>query len=234
MAPRAGKKSAPSANPPTPTPPGHNAEGPLTQDDMDDLFIVHLAQARKDDDLVEKAMEAVRAAKKARTRNRTLCRTDGFPLKELDNILADELLSRSDVEEREAKRLRMRGVAGQPGGSLSQGDLFDDSFADAERDEAYWRGHGLTIGMRGLACDPEANGVPAERWQTWQQEWGAGQARLGRAMATKARIEGKDPEWEGAAPKPVEPEPVADDPNKPKGDTDGAEFDAETVEHEPA
>jgi hypothetical protein len=236
----------------------HN-QGPLTQDDLDDLFVVHLAQARKDNDALDAAMEAVRAVRKVRTRNRTVCRTDGFPLTELDNILADELLPRHEVEDREAQRLRMRGVAGQPGGSTEQPDLFKDSFAKRERDEAYWRGQGYTAGLRGLDQDPNKYDVPQEQHQAWLEDWHAGQKRLATAWETKARIESggapppppppedeekpaerpagtTDEEWEATTPKPQEDEgaPAVTDP-KPEGEGGAeAETPAEQPEPEPA
>lgn len=253
MAPRAGKKKTPPLTPPSQTAPppssDHN-QGPLTQSDLDDLFLVHLAQARQDNDALEKAQEIVRGVRKARTRNRVLCRTDGFPLTELDVILADELLPRHEVEEREDKRLRMRGVASQPGGSLEQQDLFSDSFAKAERDETYWRGHGLTHGLRGLDQDPDKYEVPPERRQMWLEEWHEGQKRLAKAWETKARIEGggsppaapapaatdapaadveplvrpegmSDEEWEAAAPTSPDAEPTPADPNTPAPEGEG-------------
>jgi hypothetical protein len=214
---------AAKAGSPAPPPPsgnddkniGHNSQaGPLTQEDLDDLFLVHLAQARADNETLEKAMEAVRAVRKIRTRNRNTCRTDGFPLTELDNILADELMPRSDVEEREAKRLRMRGVAGQPGGSLEpQQDLFKDSFAKREADEAYWRGHGKMIGLRGADPDITKYDVPGEFTQAWEEERREGTARLERAYLTKSRIEGTaEPE------KPAEPTPPAEGAATPAGE----------------
>lgn len=208
---------------------------------------MHLAQARQDNDALDKAMELVRGVRKARTRNRVLCRTDGFPLSELDVILDDELLPRHEVEEREEKRLRMRGVASQPGGSLEQQDLFADSFAKAERDENYWRGHGLTHGLRGLDQDPDKYEVPPERRQMWLEEWHEGQKRLAKAWQTKARIEGggaapappvveetqdspeplvrpegmSDEEWEAAAPTSPDAEAAPADPNAPKPEGEG-------------
>lgn len=187
MAKKAGSPDAPPIlNPPA----THNEPTPLTAGELDDLFLVHLATARADNDTLEKAMEVIRGIKKTRTRNRNLARTDGFPLVELDSILADELLPRHEVEDREAKRLRMRGVANQPGGSLEQGDLFNDSFAQAEKDEAYWRGHGLTVGLRGLEADPVKFEVPQEHHQTWMAERMEGQKRLAAAWETKKRLEG--------------------------------------------
>lgn len=194
MAPRAGSKKK------APPPQAENdrvdvggnrapSPGPLTQDEMDDLFIVHLAQARADNDVVENAMNIVRGVKKTRTRNRTLARTDGFPLKQMDEILADELLSRHDVEEREAIRQRMRGIAQQPGGNMIQADLFRDSFAQADKDDAYWAGLGLTAGLRGLEQDPSKYEVPQERWQLWLENWHEGQKKLAKAWETKTRIE---------------------------------------------
>lgn len=197
MAPRAGQKTPPPPPSPNPAPAGHN-QGPLTQDDLDDLFIVHLAQARQDNDAVEAANEVLRGVKKKRTRNRVLCRTDGFPLTELDNILADELLPQHEVAEREAQRLRMRALANQPGGSLepAKDNLlpgFSDSFAKREQDEGYWRGHGFTAGQRGLEADVEKHGVPPEWHQVWLTQWHEGQKRLAKAWETKQRIEGTLP-----------------------------------------
>lgn len=238
MAPRTGRKPPPPADPPaTPPPSDHNQQGPLTQEDLDDLFLVHLAQARKDNDTIEKAKEALRAVQKIRTRNRNLCKTDGFPLKALDEILKDELANPSEVREFEDKRARMRGLANQPGGSLEQMDLFNDSFAQKERDEADWRGHGYTAGLRGLDNDVDTLnrlGVPAEFRQAWMDAWHEGQKRLAKAHATKMRIEGKPlhPETEAALDedKPAEgaEQPAADDAAK---ETD--EAPAETAE-EPA
>lgn len=256
MAARAGKKTPPASPPPPPAnPPTHN-QGPLTQADLDDLFLVHLAQARQDDDALEKAMEIVRGVRKGRTRNRTLCRTDGFPLTELDRILEDELLPRHEVEEREEKRLRMRGVASQPGGSMDQQDLFGDSFAQKEKDERYWRGHGLTAGLRGLEQDPSKHEVPPEWTQMWLEEWHEGQKRLAKAWETKARIEGggappapepRDPsngapkpgpdtpegEWQAAAPGTEAETETVTPPPKPEGDGDGAEAPVPVEEPEP-
>ena len=206
MAPRAGSKKTPT--PPPPSGGTNQPRGPLDQSELDDLFLTHLAQARKDNDALEAAMEAVRAVRKIRTRNRTLCRTEGFPLSELDNILADELLPRHEVEEREAKRLRMRGLSGQPGGSTEQMDLFNDSFAQKERDEAHWRGHGYTAGLRGLEQDPAKHEVPPEYFQVWLEEWANGQQRLAQAWNTRQKIEGggdrpeiaSEKEWADAAP----------------------------------
>lgn len=254
MASRAGSKTTPPPAPDNrpPAAPDHN-QGPLTQADLDDLFLVHLATARADNDLLEKAMETVRGVRKGRTRNRTLCRTDGFPLSELDVILADELLSRHDVEEREDKRIRMRGVAGQPGGNMEQADLFRDSFAQAEKDVAYWSGQGLTAGLRGLDQDPTKHEVPPEHHQIWLTEWHEGQKRLAKAWETKNRIEGvvppekppepatdetaapvrpegtTDEEWEAAAPKPPEDgaEALAGTPENPEGES-GAAVEPET------
>lgn len=224
MAPRAGTKQT---TPPAANSGGNQPQGPLTQEDLDDLFLVHLAQARADNDALEKAMEAVRAVRKIRTRNRTLCRTDGFPLSELDSILSDEMLPRHEVEDREAKRLRMRGVAGQPGGSTEQMDLFQDSFAQREKDVAYWRGHGLMTGLRGAENDPAGNGVPQEHVQIWQEEWHAGQERLAKAWATKNRIEG------GGKPEPKAEKPAAEPAptgGEPKPSQPAAENDAEPTE----
>lgn len=240
MAAKAGTTPAPT---PSPAPPGHN-QGPLTRDELDDLFIVHLAQARKDNDALEAAMEAVRAVRKGRTRNRELCRSDGFPLTETDSILKDELLPRHEVEDREAMRLRMRGIANQPGGNRDGGNLlpgFSDSFAQREKDEAYWRGHGLTAGLRGVEQNPEANEVPPEWHQVWMTEWHAGQKRLAKAWETKMRIEGKLPlpatategvKLEGA-PSMVEAT-AADDPNaRPTSQEDSTATDgAQTAEGE--
>lgn len=229
MAPRAGHKRtttpAPAPAPANPAPPGHNVGGPLTQDDMDDLFLIHLAQARKDNDALEAAMEIVRGVRKGRARNRNLCKTDGFPLSELDIILKDELLPRHDVEEREEKRLRMRGIAKQPGGSLEQGDLFNDSFSQHDKDKEYWAGHGFTEGLRGSEQDPGKHGVPGEFQQDWLQSWHSGQERLAKAWATKTRIDG------GAAPEtPAEPETDPGNPpgeEEPAGDEQPSETDGE-------
>lgn len=226
MAARAGaKRKDPPPAPENPGPKHNQTPVGLTQDEMDDLFIVHLAQARADNDVVENAMNIVRGVKKTRTRNRTLARTDGFPLKQMDEILADELLSRHDVEEREAIRQRMRGIAQQPGGNMIQADLFRDSFAQADKDDAYWAGLGLTAGLRGLEQDPSKYEVPQERWQLWLENWHEGQKKLAKAWETKTRIERgeartqeKDPgeeahkiltaeeqaEWDAANPAPAE------------------------------
>lgn len=207
MAPRTGKKPKPAPPPSGDNPnihPEHNS-GVLTQEDKDDLFLIHLAQARQDNAALEKAMEAVRAVRKVRTRNRNLCRTDGFPLALMDEILKDEELAYHEVQERETIRLRMRGVANQPGGSLDQLDLFNDSFAASEAAEARWRGDGKLAGLRAADNSVEEmdrRGVPPEWRQAWMEEWGEGQQRLARAFATKNRIEGK--------PDPAAPEPAAE------------------------
>lgn len=195
--------------------PTHNQpDGPLTQKDMDDLFLIHLAQARKDNDELERAMEIVRAVKKIRKRNRNLAHTDGFILEEMDNILADEQLPRSDVERREDMRARMRGVANQPGGVLLQQDLFQ-RVADQTK---IWEEHGYTCGLRGADQDPQVQGVPAELHQAWMAKYGEGQKRLMDAWATKHKIDGTAPpanedtkeEVSGETPGPAEEEPAGE------------------------
>lgn len=194
-----------------PSPHTHNQpDGPLTQKEMDDLFLIHLAQARKDNDELERAMEIVRAVKKLRKRNRNLAHTDGFILEELDNILADEQLPRSDVERREAMRSRMRGIANQPGGDLQQQDLFQ-RVADQTK---MWEEHGYTCGLRGADQDPQVQGVPAELHQAWMAKYTEGQKRLGEAFLTKHKIDGTEP------PK-VEAEPETETETQAAAESDG-------------
>lgn len=204
---------SPNPNQPPPNGEGHNSQGPLTQKDLDDLQLVHMAEMRQHNDALEKAMEAVRGVRKMRTRHRTVVRTDGFPIALMDEMLEDEELPLHEVKEREAKRSHMRGVANQPGGKVSDLPLIELA-QEKVNDEARWRGHGYTVGLRGADPDPTKYEVPGDMLQAWEEERRRGTSRLEEAFITKHRIEGTTPEpkpdkppEEGAAAAAGEPEP---------------------------
>lgn len=175
-------------------PPPQEPERPnVTQEDKDDLFLVHLAQARQDNEKQEVLKNALRVFNKQRTLRRAACRADGFPLAQLDEILKDELEDAEDVAKREEARARMRGLAGVAGGSKQQ-DLFDDSFAKREAHEQKWLEHGLLVGLRGANPDPGKYNVPPDLIQDWEAKRREGQDRLGKALATSMRMGGPRPE----------------------------------------
>jgi hypothetical protein len=245
MAPRAGTPKTPKKKPdlrvvgdegaPPPAAENPNGQlganappGALTQDQKDDLQLVHMARMRKDNELLENALSAVKAVRKQRTLYRAEVRGDGFPLTLMDEVLEDELLPLHEVAEREEARARIRGVANQPGGSLQQGDLFDDSFQRAEEVKKRWGDHGYTAGLRGLEQTPDKHGVPQEHHQLWLERWSDGQARLGQAFVSKHQIDGSDipPEFANAVGRPGPEAEGAENPPPPPSDDDGAGAEA--------
>ncbi len=172
--------------------PDHNEVG-LTAEEKADLFLVHLAQARKDNDTLEQAMEVVRGVRKVRNRNRSLCHSDGFGLKHLDEILRDEGMDRDTREKDAALRTMMRRAAGMPVLGEAQLDLFaqntnvPDAIPDTI-DQTNIRLDGYNAGLRGLEATPPEWVAPDDH-QTWLEEWGRGQTRIAEAMATKKKID---------------------------------------------
>lgn len=185
----------PVREPGSPEGPEHNENGGISQDDRDDLLITHLAQGRSDNAAMETAMEVVRGIRKRRTRNRNECETDGFSLKEFDNILADELKPRHVREEEAAIRTNMRRAANMPVLGARQLDMFAVQAKVAKPDNAAAdlaaaRQDGFMAGLRGdpkVVPDFIAKGLS----QPWLEEWDAGQARLAKAMDTKNRLDAK-------------------------------------------
>lgn len=172
---------------------GANQELGLAVGDREALFLSHLATAREDDALLEKAMEAVRGVRKRRTRNRNLCSTDGFSLKVMDEILADEVRPEEDVAKDAELRTEMRAYARQPVLGPAQRDLFDaiaPREPQGEKDEAYWNAKGFEVGFRGKQSgDPAEHGIPpGDPTQWWTAGWQNAQAHWGSKLKRAAEI----------------------------------------------
>lgn len=190
MASKAG--TVPSAKGPVGT--DDNEPKGLTDDQRRDLLLVHLKKAREDNGAMEKAMEAVRAVRKMRNRNRNECKTDGFSLKNLDEILADESKAQSELKQAAELRTFMRSTACLPVTGDDQMDLFDAAKtikgdASLDQDDAHWAGVAFAVALRGGDYAPAANGVPPERIQAWEGGIHAGIARIGSAMKSYQAIE---------------------------------------------
>lgn len=174
--------------------PGHNERAGLSQQEWDDLLITHLAQGREDNDAFEAAMEIVRGVRKRRTRNRNLVETDGYGLKDFDDILRDEQKPRAKREEEAAIRTSMRRAAGMPVLGAQQTDLFAMSQVTPEAvgpaDEARARADGYEQGLRG-AENVWPDWVAPENRQAWNEEWYRGQERLAKAMETRAEVDAR-------------------------------------------
>lgn len=176
--------------------PGHNEPpAPLTAEDMEALFLKHLKTAREDNAAMEKAMEAVRAVRKRRNNNRNVCKTDGFGLKHLDQILLEEARARHENEADAKNRTFMRRVARLPvtGDDEEQLDMFTAVTAKGDqsldRDDAYWAGEGYTAGLRGLEADPAKYEVPPERGQVWLDARMQGQQKLAENLDRAKKID---------------------------------------------
>ena len=190
MAPRAGsKRKPPDPQAENGRPVDDNQPKILASEDREALFTKHLVQARADNAEVEKALEVVRGLRKKRNRNRNLCSTDGFPLKHLDEILADEGRDRVEIEQDAEKRTFMRVAANQPVIGAAQLDLFGHlatpSAQTEEKGETHYRSLGYAAGFTGQPCDVPESVPPGEPAQWWVAGWGDGQGvlgdRLGRA-----------------------------------------------------
>lgn len=210
MAAKAGAK-APDTPQDGPFPPDHNesqagVEGPettpapepelgLAPDDREALLVSHMAQARLDNKALEAAMEVIRGVRKVRNRHRNVCKTDGFSLKVLDEVLADEVRDRLELEDEAEMRTFMRNTARLPVIGRAQMDLFKDVNQPPPRptgevgdDEGYFFTEGFNAGFRGLdgkIPDTVPNGPPT---QWWTDGWGAGQAQLGKRLKRAEEI----------------------------------------------
>lgn len=196
MANPAGVATAPP--PPSPAPPDHNSakppanDGALTADDRASLLLHHLKTARTDNAALEKAMEVVRGVRKQRNRARNLAKTDGFSLKHLDEILADETKSTTDLVQDAELRTFMRHTAAMPVTGADQLELFQAVTTKGDKslepDDAGWAGQGYAAGLRGAEGVPP-QGVPPERIQAWTGGWGEGQAKLAQGLKRAGVIE---------------------------------------------
>jgi len=193
MANKAG--AVPSARGPVAT--DDNEPKGLSQEERGALFLVHLKKAREDNIALEKAMEIVRGVRKQRNRNRNECKTDGFSLKYLDEILADEVKTESEKKQDAETRTFMRRTAAIPVTGDDQLDLFSrvpslTSKGDQslDLDDAHWTGVGYAAGLRADDGTPP-EGTPPERVQAWMVGWQAGQAKIVESMKTVSDIEAR-------------------------------------------
>jgi len=159
-----------------PAPVGHNAP-PLTKEDREALYIIHLANAREDNDKLAAAKAVFEAVKKARVLRRKALSSDGFDIHETDRILRDEERPRYEVEADEEIRHFQRTAANQPVGAQLELTFQNDSFTQQELDEAHWRGRGYTAGLRGADNDPPEECHP-EFHQVFREGWADGQEKL--------------------------------------------------------
>ena len=176
--------------------PGHNEPpAPLTQEQMADLLLVHLATHRRVDKELDDAMNVVRGINKRRKRLRNDIKSDGFTLKYVDEVLHDEKKSRSDTEADAANRTFIRRVARQPvtGDDQDQLDLFNAKTTKGDvsldGDDAHWAGVAYAAALRGGEVSPAENGVPPERIQAWEQGLSAGYSTFDIAKKNAAEIE---------------------------------------------
>lgn len=186
MAAKAGtKKAAPAGA-------GDNSEA-FTAEDREALFTHHLVQARKDATILEKAMEAVRGVKKARKKNREMCRMDGFALKYLDEILAEEQLSESDRVADAEMRTFMRVTANLPVIGARQLDLFSGlapaSAESGPKTEADYRSMGYNAGFSATGpCVVPEEVPPGDPAQWWVEGWNDAQRTLGERLSKAKKI----------------------------------------------
>lgn len=201
MAPKAGSnnKRTPRAPPPAADNPAVElgSNGGMSDGDKSALFTKHKVQAEKDNESLEKALEVVRGVRKKRNNNRNLCRTDGFPLKYLDEILEEQTRTSSENEKDAATRTLMRVASNLPVIGPQQLDLFAHlkapEVAEDQRDETYYRSQGYAAGFAGQPCDPEAIGVPpGDPTQWWQGGWGDGQTVLAQRLQRAEELTTQD------------------------------------------
>jgi hypothetical protein len=199
MAPKAGSKRTEKAPPPAADNPnvelGSNA-GAMSDDDRQALFLKHKVQAEKDNEALEKALEIVRGVRKKRNNNRNLCRTDGFPLAYLDEILEEQGRTTAENEKDAEVRTLMRVASNLPVIGARQLDMFEHLKAaetpEGERDETYYRTQGYSAGFAGQPSAPQDLGVPpGEPTQWWQEGWGDGQTVRAQRLARAEELTGQ-------------------------------------------
>jgi len=186
MANKAGKP--PIVNPPA----DHNAK-PLTDDQRDALYLTHVDQARKDNAALEKAMEGVRAVRKVRTRNRTLCRTDGFPLEKLDRNLKREEMDWDELVKLAAVEAQMDRAQGLPTTGTEQLDLFgvprtSTGEPSLDRDDNWFAALGYRAGKMG-ADQAVPDSVPPQHRAAYEQGYGDGQKAVVAAWEIRKELE---------------------------------------------
>lgn len=173
----------------------NNPPPPLTAEDRADLLATQLQQHRAIDKTMDELAEKMRGVRKQRQRLRNEIKSDGHPLKYVDEQLRDEQKARHEQEDDAKARTFIRRVGhtpitGEP--DQDQLDLFNVKTSKGDtslvEDDARWAGLGLAVAMRGADPDPAANGVPPERLQAWEQGVTMGFERIGQAMARAAEI----------------------------------------------
>jgi hypothetical protein len=159
---------------------GHNG---LSEDDKVALFLSHLQTGRADNNALALAMEAVKAVRKIRNKNRNIAMNDGFSLALLDEIYEDETKGKG-LAEREAERRWMREVAGLPVGT--QLDLLKDTPAEV-KDEIAAEADGYQAGIRGADPKPPTTIHPRHHG-VWTKGYHDGVARNGKALERSKEI----------------------------------------------
>lgn len=176
--------------------PGHNEPpAPLTDEQRDALYLTHVAQARQDNLTLEKALEAVRAVRKVRTRNRNLCRTDGWPLAHLDRNLKREEMTYEELCAEAKVHAQMDRAQGLPTTGEEQIDLFGNAVTvkgdpSLDHDDGYWAAIGYMAGKKGIdQAIPDY--VPPEHGNAWHTGYADGQKVLADAWIVRKEIEGR-------------------------------------------
>lgn len=167
---------------------------PTAEDERKALFQRHLVAARAHNKNLEDALEVVRGIRKKRTVARNLCSMDGFPLRDLDDILIDEVRPMHELEDAAEVRTFMRSEARLPVLGAQQLSLFGATEVapqPTKDDEAYWDSDGYRHGLRGDDASPQNYGVPQDMFQAWLTGWGNGQGALGQRMVLAQTIESR-------------------------------------------
>ena len=168
---------------------------PLTAEDRADLLATQLQQHRSIDKSLDELAEKMRGIRKTRQRLRNEIKTDGHPLKYIDEQLRDEQKARHEQEDDAKARTFIRRVGhlpvtGEP--DQDQLDLFGVKTSKGDvalvEDDARWAGIALAVALRGGDPDPAANNVPPERLQAWEQGITMGFEQIGKSMARAAEI----------------------------------------------
>ncbi len=189
----AAKAGAPASNREVTT--DHNEPTPLTDEQREALYLTHVDQARRDNSAVDAAMEVLRGIRKGRTRNRTICRTDGFPLEKLDRNLKRENMDWDELVAEAKVHALMDRAQGLPTTGQEQLDLFGTALTakgepSLDKDDGYWAGIGYRAGKKGDVKTPP-DYVPPEYGQAWMAGWDDGQTALAKAWEMRNEMEAR-------------------------------------------
>lgn len=180
---------------------GHNQ---LTDDDKTKLLLRHLQTLEAIDVEKDAAVAVLAGIKKRRTKARNEARGDQFPLKLIDEILADQVRPTHELQDETDQRNWMREVTKLP--TRSSEEVFA-KMPDAARDELTAEADGWRAGRAGSVRQTPVHVHPINQ-QTWLKAYDAGAEKRLWAWAKDQVATAATKEKKGAAKaKAEEPKP---------------------------